>query len=164
MAQMRKEQSPTAAMNPRLQRLAARGAVGEDWAQIADFDSKRRYKWVFTGDQIQGIGFHEAAGYEVETKRKDGVRALFASRRIKEGDEIEVNGHVLMSIPQDQYEEIVRFGVNGHSGLDMVRRFEEKMAGGRDPRTTNKRVLKPSERYNTDYFGFSTEGAQAPLE
>lgn len=151
-------------MNPRQRRLYERGAVGEDWNQIANFDPNKRYKWVFTGDRNHGVGYHESIGYAPEVKVADGVKALFASRKLKEGDEIVVNDHLLMSISKQEHDEIVQYGVNGDRGLAAVRAFEKKLTGGKEPWETNKRVLVPSERMNPDHFQFSRDGQQAPIE
>lgn len=149
-------------MNPRLQRLSAEGAIGESWTRITNYDPKRSYKWVNSADGAQGVEYHETVlGYQVELKSPDGVRALHAGRKLKDGDEIVISGQVLMSIGKEELAEIERYGADGTSGLEAVARLERAMAGGRDPRTSKRRVLVPDASFDPDIFNFDRTGRQA---
>lgn len=81
--------------------------------RIADFENafdlvgknpERSYKWVSksTPADAQGLDWHEnVAGYEVEIWREGGIRpACMKFKAEREGKEIVVADHVLMSLPK----------------------------------------------------------------
>jgi hypothetical protein len=152
----RKKVEPQApGMNPRQRRMQERGVKGEDWTSITNFDPNRRYKWIYTGDQGRGPSHYEAMGYVAEVKHSEGVKALFASRRLKDGEEIVVQDHLLMSIDAEQAAEIEQYGEFGNGGLELVKRLELEMTGGRNPRTSNRRAVLPDGHIDQDYFAIS---------
>lgn len=147
-----KPSGTSSAANPRLARLEQRGAHGEGWTQLYNRDPERVYAWVYTGDKNQGIGYYRSNGYVVESYDPDGVQAPFANG-LKPGDEIVVRDNVLMSISRKEYEEIQRWGADGHGGIELTKRLEAKMVpSGRDPRRSRRRELKPDENV-PDYLG-----------
>lgn len=111
------------------------------WIHIADKDPNRRYVWVNAGDQ-HSLSQYTAIGYDVETWQFDsgeepvGPRpAAGRTMNRRRGEEITMMDCILMSIDNGTYEDIVRRGPFGDSGLDEADAVESRMLepGGMDP-------------------------------
>lgn len=108
------------------------GHVG--WTKILNAAPDRRYVWVST----EGYALDEylGMGYEVERySGPDGVRPL-NTLRLQHGQDIVARANVLMSIPKDAYDAIVRTGPDGITGLDLADKRDAAMKvtkSSRDP-------------------------------
>jgi hypothetical protein len=84
-----------------------------------------------TGERTNSVPHYEAMGYEIEPfDPNNGVRLgarMKTSKRAQ--DDIEWNGHVLMSVDLERYNEIVEEGPDGVTGNQLVRRLEAKISG-----------------------------------
>jgi len=82
----------------------SRSASGvKQWDRIRNLDPSRYYVLANPNDELSGVPYYLALGYEVEKVRKDGPVPKVA-RTMRDGDEITVLGQVLMSCPRDERE------------------------------------------------------------
>jgi hypothetical protein len=146
--------SPTPRMNARQRRLHGHQGHGEGWNKITNYDPNKKYIWANTQDKNQGVAYYESIGYRAEVKSEGGVSAPYA-RKLREGEEILVRDMLLMSMSKEEAQEIEQFGDDGDTGLELARKLELKMTGGKDPRFTDRRALKPSGNFNRNHFGFA---------
>lgn len=78
-------------------------------------------------DEIQGVEYYKHMGYEPEYYEEGGVR--FAGMRSFEiGAPITMRGHLLMSLHEDDYARLQRYGHDGTSGSEYADMLERRMS------------------------------------
>lgn len=104
------------------------------WNDLENKDPKKVYYYSLRSCAYYGPSYFRALGFEVENYREGGVKPRGA--RLKPGDEIEMQGHLLMSIPKEEWESIKEYGPDGDGGLAREKQREElilKSRAGFDP-------------------------------
>jgi len=147
------------------QRTRQRPADGTRFPSVRGADPDCKYKLVFNGQGGRLVDEHKMNGWEVVYFAKDGPR-LSVGQTCRPGDPIEYEGHTLMDIHKDDWEDIQNEGQveqdkideiildKKHGPLDKSRGIRADAAGIRiinetkpDKRT---RVLPPDEQENDD--------------
>src|SRR5689334_10610190 len=103
---------------------------------LKDKDPSRVYCWVYLATPADGQGpdYYEYLGYRREVWSADGPKPQ--GMKFKDGDEIVVRGHVLMSCDERRYRDIVQYGPEGETGQAGADKLEKnliKRRGGFDP-------------------------------
>lgn len=107
------------------------------WNYLKGRDPERHYVWVNKNSPSPEYGpeGYEARGYVIEFRRPDGPQVL-GGKTVREGEPLEMRGHVLMSLPNAEHAEIQQFGEDGNSGQEDADRIEDiiiNKRGGFDP-------------------------------
>lgn len=87
------------------------------WNKVKGKDPNRHY--VLANKALIGVGgsdYYVELGYLIETQRPDGPKLAGGQTTRKEGDPLEVFGHVLMSCTLERRIEIDEYGPDGQSG------------------------------------------------
>lgn len=113
----------------------------------------RKYVLVYKGDIQLGVAYYRNMGYSVEEYSKDGVRLLMDDGPLdkggarSEGQVIEYQGHVLMSIDKAKYDRLYQEGSSFSGGGQKKFDHYEKMLLSKsfDPvRLAGMRVINTS--------------------
>lgn len=84
---------------------------------VVNKDPKRRYFWVNPNDDLQGIEFWEALGAEVVVANDDPAAPKLRSRRgVAPGADLTCMGQVLMSMSNEDWQELYETGPDGQTG------------------------------------------------
>ena len=92
------------------------------WNEVRNPDPGFKYVLVSAESPQMGPEYYEMLGYDFVTYQGDKKPRL-AAGRYKEGDKIVSMGQYLMCIPDDKYEELYQYGVNGQSGQEQLDRI-----------------------------------------
>lgn len=112
-------------ISPRQDPAPRRTDATSVWDKTSGRDPNRHYVLAYKGDVETGMHHYLGLGYVVETWRDDGPR-FRGGRTGRDGDEMEMRGHVLMSIPIDarrQLEEVGPDGVTGQRHIDELEKL-----------------------------------------
>jgi hypothetical protein len=101
------------------------------WDKTSGRDPRRHYVLAYKADPETGLGFYLGLGYEVETWRVDGPR-FRGGVTGKMGEEMEMRGHVLMSIPIEQRERLEAEGPDGITGQRHIDELEKQIVKRRN--------------------------------
>ena len=91
------------------------------WNRIRNKPANMRLCWVSKAC----FDDYCAIGYDVIRSSKGGPEPLGARVTQKEGEPIEMQGNLLMGMPQERWEEIERYGVYGDTGQEEVDQIEK---------------------------------------
>lgn len=101
-----------------------KGSSSEGWTRVLNKDPALKYAWVYMNAEAFGVEHYEDIGWSAVLHSETGVKA---QGRRKAGEPIVKNGHLLMCIPNEDWEDIQRFGDNGDSGQEMADKLDEKL-------------------------------------
>lgn len=125
----RKPRATPGRKDPSRRRLMREGS----WTTLLNRRKDRHYVWVYTGDR-ESLARYRLLGYEPETWQigKDGTVTgvqpiLGLEPGATHGSEIVVMDHLLMSIPAEDHEEILRYGPDGTTGYALLDKIEERL-------------------------------------
>jgi len=101
--------------------------AGVDPTKLIRTDPLRKYKLVHPDDRsTNSVRNHEHRGWEIERGTKGGVM-LERGACSKEGEAIEMDGYVLMSIAREEFERIEREGYYGNGGQESLDDIEDQI-------------------------------------
>lgn len=78
----------------------------------------KKYCWVYENNSEFGVQYYESAGWDVV--RKGNADLNFPEGIVKEGDTLRMNGHVLMEIDREDFDDIQQRGMFGEGGQQHV--------------------------------------------
>ena len=120
-----------ATTSPRLQRRtdpASRNIDGMHSAgDLRNKDPKKRYVWVNKLSEDLGPGYYEHIGYTVERSGPGAPVPAMGRTSRASGEVIEFRGMQLMSIQNEEWEELERAGEYGQSGQALIDEREEQI-------------------------------------
>lgn len=97
-----------------------------NWSKIKNPDPNKKYCWVYAGNEDMGPDYYAGLGYSVE-KRTKGNASAAQGVTGKPGEAQVMRGHILMSIPLDQWQEIEDYGEDNKTGQCVADEREERM-------------------------------------
>lgn len=97
-----------------------------NWLKLENRDPTRKYVFCNRLDTEGGLDYYLSLGAKIETFEKGGVR-IKSGRTVKDGEDLENAGQVLVSFPQARWDEIVQFGPDGNSGQALLDEVEGRM-------------------------------------
>lgn len=121
------------------------------WNKLTREVDGHHYVWANKGCSQTGASYYRSIGYTTETYERNGVRPLAVNEaeveRLK-GQEIEMRGSVLMSCDGETYKNIIEYGAEGNSGMNLIRERMSRVTREKPPELSN---------YNRRYFGLKNE-------
>lgn len=91
-------------------------------------DPRMHYAWVNTNDQRTGVARFEMMGYEAVLYEPGGVTPSVGAKRLVAGQEIVVEGNVLMCCTKEHKAQLNQHGGRGSGlGLDWANELEGKI-------------------------------------
>lgn len=78
----------------------------------------KKHVWVYENNSEFGVQYYESAGWDVVKKGSQDVE--FPDGIVKDGDVVRLNGHVLMSIDKEDFDDIQQRGMFGEGGQQLV--------------------------------------------
>ncbi len=94
-----------------------------------------KYCWVYKNTEDQGVEYYESIGWDIVRATPNGVSSG-AGKVVKDGSVMEQGGYVLMSISQEDWDDLQQVGADGDTGQDLFDKIEKKIIdprGGMDP-------------------------------
>lgn len=113
-----------------------------NWASLRNPQPGFRYIWASEGSRDTGAEYYYSLGYdEVICPDDPGKGVQPGGRRSGEpGKPHRDRGHVLMSIPEDQWDEIQENGEDGKTGRAHTRALEKRIQESRSDRNEDARL------------------------
>lgn len=97
-----------------------------NWLKLENKDPDRKYVFCNRLDLDGGLNYYLSLGAIVETMQKGGVK-LKSGRTVKDGEDLENAGQVLVSFTKERWAEIQEHGPDGISGQALLDEVEDRM-------------------------------------
>lgn len=117
---------------------------GKGKTRLLNKDPERWYVLVATSPGYM-VGEYESMGYRVETKEPGGVHLAIVSS--KEGEVIQYQDSVLMSVDLKRKEEIDMLGADGESGWSLATQIESRIIDRRGAQADLMRGIHGARGY-----------------
>lgn len=95
---------------------------GNMW-NVKSKNPDKKFCWVYTNNSEFGVQYYESAGWD--TVQKGSADVDFPEGLVSKGSLIEMNGHVLMSIDKEDFDDIQKRGMYGNGGQDLTDQIDK---------------------------------------
>ena len=132
--------------------------IGFDQTKLIGGNPERKYKLVDKAASMNGVSQHEQRGWEIVLQAKDAPQ-LQVGTGARAGEPVELDGHILMSLPKEEWQRVEEEGQYGERGQALLDEIDAQITdphGGADTGLRSNRYAavinetKPTQTFETN--------------
>lgn len=132
--------------------------IGFDQTKLVQANPDLKYKLVDKAAVMNGVTQHEQRGWSIVLQSKDGPQ-LQVGTGARPSEPVELDGHILMSLPKEEWLRVEREGQFGERGQDLLDEIDAQITdphGGADTGLRSNRYAavinetKPEQTFETN--------------